>query len=141
MIEGRGADLELGEDFIPREPEIDEKKLRFNLEHMHKKLSIFSKKCDNIKRKDFIEQLYKLSQRSWNQLANRDKHELGYEMVLPDKRNKWNFKKDTPKRFKQDAIYIFRYSRNLSMAGIEDVNGVLVILFVEFNYGDYYDHS
>ena len=81
---------------------------------------------------DFIERLKKLSELGWQTIAKSDRHSFGFELLPIGQ-----IKKQVDG---VEKLIVFRATGNNHVfAGFREDN-VFHILFIEYNFGDLYDH-
>lgn len=73
-------------------------------------------KCDKAEKAAFADTLHKLSQLTWSQLKQLDRHKLGYEKI-----SRGVLKAGIPPHLKDDVDFIaFRFDGKKAMVGYRD---------------------
>jgi hypothetical protein len=105
----------------------------FCFKYLHRDFSIDT--IDKEKKGALLDQLYKLSQLTFQDIIYSQRHGLGTEKI-----SKSSIKPKIP-NFVTDEVELiaFRYSGKLPFLGFRNRN-VLHLIFIENNFGDVYNH-
>lgn len=118
------------------QPSNDNQPPVFSFRYLQKNSGYSIDDCDHRQRKALLETMYKLSQLTWKELAQLNRHKLGFERISQD---------DFPRKVKgvpitQDVRYIvFRYDGMLPMVGYRD-EAVYYLLWLDNDF-KLYDHG
>lgn len=101
---------------------------KFSLRFLNKHYCISN--CEKNEKVSFVNKIHLLSQKTWAELKQADRHGLGYEII-----ERSSIKSSIPSHLTNDVnIIAFRFHDKAPMVGYRDTDGTFYIIWFDRNF-------